>query len=437
VSKIKRSFLIALILPLVLLNNCSKKTTPQKLGNISGKVFAVITSLPIIDAFVSCGGVSSTTDDSGAYSLQCVPVGLRTLTISKAGYQLYSLPVEIQEGDNPIDVYMSLDMATMGAIAFLSNKTGSNQLFVMDSDGSNQRQLTNLSIPGNWLMSRGPLWSPEKEGIAFVATLEINSYGLLVISSNDFELDTLIDGSQKDAWLLGDWSPDGSKIVYVCDPEFQHPPPPLRIFIINSDGTCDQELAGGQQARFCGNNKVVYQPWGRDIYMVNADGMGNVQLTDSIISGAEVITYYMPVGSPDGSKIAFGVKLTIECVHYALGLMNSDGTGDTLLTWCCGPYSYISDIEFSPDGQKILFLADNGNNSEVFVINLDGSGLIALTGGIVDYRGHARWSPDGEWIVFASSNISGNLDIYKVSVDGAKTMVQLTSDPADDFCPDW
>jgi len=147
----------------------------------------------------------------------------------------------------------------------------------------------------------------------------------------------------------------------------------------------------------------------------------------------------MPVASPDGSKIAFGVELVIDCLHYALGVMNSDGTGDTLLTWCSGPYHGISDIEFSPDGQKILFLADNyhnGDNSKIYIIGADGSGLTALTGDIACDRRGARWSPDGNWIVF-TSNINGNMDVYKVSADGAKTLVQLTSDPADDFCPDW
>jgi Tol biopolymer transport system component len=439
VSKIKRLFLIALILPLVLLNNCSKKTTPQKLGNISGKVFAASTSLPIIDALVSCGGVSSTTDDSGAYSLQNVPVGLRTLTTSKAGYQLYSMPVEIQGGDNPIDVYMSLDMATMGAIAFLSNRTGSNQLFVMDSDGSNQRQLTNLSLPEWWEAARSPLWSPYKQRIAFIGKLDENTPTILLINPDGTGLDTLM---HVPLWLtlLGDWSKDGNQIVYGAQYPLYMPPPLYDIYLINSDGTGIEKLIGADGLpRFCRDDRVLYRALkggftSGNIFAINTDGSGEEQLTDTAITG--VSYYYMPVASPDGRKIAFGIELLWECVHYALGLMNSDGTGDTLLTWSCGPYHGISDIEFSPDGQKILFLADNVNNSEVYVINVDGSGLTALTGDIACDRRGARWSPDGNWIVF-TSNIKGNMDIYKVSADGAKTLTQLTSDPADDFCPDW
>jgi Tol biopolymer transport system component len=433
----KRFFLVALILPLVLFNNCSKKTTPQKLGNISGKVFAASTSLPIIDALVSCGGVSSTTNDSGAYSLQSVPVGLRTLTVSKAGYQLYSMPVEIKEGNNPVDVYMSLDMATMGVIAFLSNRTGSNQLFVMDSDGSNQRQLTNLSLPEWWETVRSPLWSPGKQKIAFIAELEEGALDLMSINPDGTGLDTLVS---TELVQLGDWSPAGNQIVYAVRYPLHVPPPTYDVCLINSDGTGEVTLAGAHEPpRFLGSDRLLYvaRKTGTtpgDIFAINLDGSGEGLLTNGTILG--VCDYYMPVASPDGSKIAFGVELLWECLHYALGLMNSDGTGDSLLTWSCGPYYGISDIEFSPDGQRIMFLADNVNNSEIYVINVDGSGLTTLTGDIACDRRGARWSPDGNWIVF-TSNINGNMDVYKVSADGSKTLVQLTSDPADDFCPDW
>ncbi|HEX9311137.1 MAG TPA: hypothetical protein VF887_10025, partial [Gemmatimonadaceae bacterium] len=46
-----------------------------------------------------------------------------------------------------------------------------------------------------------------------------------------------------------------------------------------------------------------------------------------------------------------------------------------------------------------------------------------------------RLSPDGQWLAFDSDR-SGNMDIYKMRVDGTG-LQQLTRDPADDFRPSW
>ncbi len=435
----KRILCLLGIVFLVVSISCSKKSTSQRFGNITGNVYAASTGMPISGALVFCSAVSDTTDASGAYSLQNVPVGLRTLAASKPGYRLYSTPTQVKEGANSIDVYMNLDVATMGPIAFLSDRIGSTQLFVMDSDGSNQRQLTNSSLLEWWEAARSPLWSPYKQRIAFIAKLDANTPTILLINPDGTGLDTLV---HMPLWfaLLGDWSKDENQIVCAAQYPLHEPPPLYDIYLINSDGTGMERLIGADGLpRFCGYDRVLYSArkggfTAGNIFAINTDGTGEEQLTDTAIAG--VSYYYMPVASPDGSKIAFGVELIIDCLHYALGVMNSDGTGDTLLGGCSGPYNGISDIEFSPDGQKIVFLANNGDNSEVYVINVDGSGLTALTGDIACDRRGARWSPDGNWIVF-TSNINGNMDIYKVSADDAKTLVQLTFDPADDFNPDW
>lgn len=429
-------YLVPVIL-LILSGSCSKKPTPQKFGDITGKVCATGTDLPLSYALVSCSGITDTTDANGAFSLSNIPVGIRTLTASKAGYEPYSASVDVREGHNSLDIQMKSLMATMGEITFFSERGGSPQLFVMDLDGSNQQQLTNLSLPEGWETSRDPLWSPDKERIAFIASLKQGSYDLMLINADGTDLDTLVS---LEPARLGDWSSSGNQIVYGGRLPFHAPSPAFDIYLINSDGSDKKVLAGpAGLPRFCGSDRVVYVAWPAgttpgDIFAITTDGSGEEQLTDSAIAG--VSDYYMPVASPDGRKIAFGVDLIIDCIHYALGVMNSDGSGDTLLTWSCCSYRGISDIEYSPDGQKILFLANNGDASEVYVINVDGSGLAGLTGGIACERKGARWSPDGNWIVF-TSNIGGNNDIYKVSVDGGKTLMQLTSDPADDSNPDW
>ena len=413
----------------LVLHSCgSKKITQQKLGDITGQVFAMGTGLPIPDVLVSCSGVADITDSSGSYSLLAVPVGVRAVTASKEGYQPWSASMDVRKGNNTLDIYMNSIAPIDKGIVFYSQSTESPHLFVMDSDGSNREHITWLDCYS--YRNSGPLWVSHKTKIAFVAMLsESPPRGIMVINRDGRELDTLDTGSG--GCVLWDVSPNPEKLLYDRGSELPHP-----LYIINVDATGKTMVEPNycaEGAGFCGDDKVVYAQGG-NIYIINTDGTHKEQLSDSVISGQKAYHYYMPVGSPDGSRIAFGVDLGLKCPHYALGIMNSDGSEDTLLAFEVGR-NRITEIEFSPVDQKILFLTNDGDNSEIFVINVDGSGLDSLTGGIACGDGGASWSPDGNWIAFTSKK-RGNKDIYKVSVDG-KILIQLTDDVADDFSPDW
>ncbi|NCC47408.1 MAG: peptidase S9, partial [Bacteroidia bacterium] len=65
----------------------------------------------------------------------------------------------------------------------------------------------------------------------------------------------------------------------------------------------------------------------------------------------------------------------------------------------------VSDPQLSPDGKEILFgvsftdIAQNKNNRELFVMNLDGSGKRQITS-TVKSENNARWTKDGNQILF-------------------------------------
>jgi TolB protein len=56
--------------------------------------------------------------------------------------------------------------------------------------------------------------------------------------------------------------------------------------------------------------------------------------------------------------------------------MNADGTGQTRLTI---NKAFDDSGAFSPDGKKIAFASDRDGNSEIYVMNPDGTGQINLT----------------------------------------------------------
>jgi Tol biopolymer transport system component len=94
---------------------------------------------------------------------------------------------------------------------------------------------------------------------------------------------------------------------------------------------------------------------------------------------------------------------------------------------------------WSPDGSKIAFNtgpADQPLESEVAVMNRDGSGRMSLT----DHPGFdfgPVWSPDGRRIVFVRSEDSGDSEIYVMNADGANQTNVSNRPDTFETTPDW
>jgi hypothetical protein len=89
---------------------------------------------------------------------------------------------------------------------------------------------------------------------------------------------------------------------------------------------------------------------------------------------------------------------------------------------------------WSPDGKKIAFDSLRDGNYEIYVMNVDGSGIKRLTNSPA-HDGVPSWSPDGKKIAF-SSDRDGNDEIYVMNADGSDQK-RLTNNPAVDGCPSW
>ena len=125
---------------------------------------------------------------------------------------------------------------------------------------------------------------------------------------------------------------------------------------------------------------------------MNADGSGLRNLTPN---QRPRYTYGQLVWSPDGRTIYFG--------RY---LVSTDGSGARKLPYI--PWTAV----WSPDGRQIAFVGNKLRNpppgrghrkanSDIYVMNADGSGTRRLTHN-VGYDGEPAWSPDGRKIAFQS-----------------------------------
>jgi Tol biopolymer transport system component len=237
------------------------------------------------------------------------------------------------------------------------------------------------------------------------------------------------------------WSPDGQRLVFNA---------PGGISVVNVDGSGLQNLTrGGGPAWSPDGQKIAFgrfegfPPHWRpvdgapdsDIYVMNADGSGTKNLTRSPKPDGG------PAWSPDGQKIAFQrVVGVIPCSTGGCGraesdiyVMNADGSEQRNLTR--KPSLNLDSHVWSPDGQKIAFQRRaKGKNWDIYVINADGPGELNLSRN----RSHdidADWSPDGRRIVFRTSR-HGRWELYVMNADGSGQR-RLTRTAANESRPSW
>jgi TolB protein len=167
-----------------------------------------------------------------------------------------------------------------------------------------------------------------------------------------------------------------------------------------------------------------------DIYRINIDGMGLVQLTHGPSRAMNV----EPAVSPDGKRIAFSSDRSGRPNIY---VMDIDGGSPKRLTFA-GKYN--ASPSWSPDGKTLAFAGYDVDHFDIFTISADGSGLKRLTdarkpNGKAANNESPSWSPDGRQILF-SSDRSGRSQLYLVSPDGTSER-RITEDNHNWDKPKW
>jgi TolB protein len=215
-----------------------------------------------------------------------------------------------------------------------------------------------------------------------------------------------------------------------------------KLFIAKLDGSDLHELISGPGD----DHTPMWSPDGKfiafasardgneDVWIVGADGTGLRNLTRDFPKDDS-----HPAWSPDGKRIIF-CSTRGDGENDDIYVMNADGTNVVRLTdnglyWDTFP-------SFSPDGGKILFRRllrirteeGTGINSEIFVMNADGTGALNLSkDGFFD--GWPAWSPDGRYIAF-SSNREDYYQIFVMKADGSGVQ-QVVHSSSTDVRPKW
>ena len=278
-------------------------------------------------------------------------------------------------------------------IVFQSNRDGNwrsdeSEIYVMDTDGGNKRRLTNN--PGLDYM---PRWSPDGQRIVF-AHADVKGGWFVPESSEIYVMDA--DGSNQrnltnspEADQCPAWSPDGQRIAFASYRDGSYRDFNGEIYVMDADGSNPRRLTNNLANDWGPNfspdgQRIAFTSWrdgNEELYVMDADGSNQRNLTNSPASRDGWQEW-----SPDGQKIAFD---TNRDGNFEIYVMDADGKNQRNLTnnpaddWVGA---------WSPDGQRMAFWSgrDGNHNVEIYVMDADGDNLRRLTN-------HPGWDHSPDW----------------------------------------
>ena len=321
-----------------------------------------------------------------------VPTGILTPLIPPTltpTADIVELPTP-QPTTTPIPSGVTLGGASQ--IAFVSNRGGRPQIYLINVDGSDERQLTNLAAG-----ACQPAWSPDGKQLAYTSPCIGNSEEYQGSSVFVMNVDPLGVPSEPNLLMVtvggGDYDPDWSY-----------------------DGL-----------------RLAFTSWrtGRpQIFTIGVDGKGLRNVNDDLAFN------WAPSWAPDGSQIAI---LTGRGGQEEIWLVPDDGGEEKRYTHSDG--KDIARPDWSPDGTTILFEKVVGNIPRLVAAPVVDGGVREIQvcqEGRLSFQpmGEPTWSPDGQWIAFETwpDGANHNIAILRAS---CTDYYDLTTDPALDFDAAW
>ena len=173
-------------------------------------------------------------------------------------------------------------IAFTSAELFNADLLANSDIFVMDTDGANPRNLTNHEA-----LDETPDWSPDGNRIAFSSDRDGN-WEIYVMNPDGTNPINLTNHPAKDG--RPDWSPDGHQIAFTSYRDGN-----LEIYVMNADGTNPINLTNhpaednhaswspdGTRIAFDSfRDTVLGRPYNWEIYVMNADGTNPINLTQT------------------------------------------------------------------------------------------------------------------------------------------------------------
>ncbi|MBI5441763.1 MAG: PD40 domain-containing protein [Deltaproteobacteria bacterium] len=346
-------------------------------------------------------------------------------------------------------------------MAFVSERDGNMELYIIRSDGSGLKRLTR-----EFALHDHPAWSPDGKRIAFVATREPSEApgeawnGIYVMEADGSGAHRLSPAGVAD--YSPAWSPRGDLIAFASG---SGEAGKSDLYVMRPDGS-DRRLVirNGGWPSFAADGRSLF-------FHTQRQGRWGVWRTDLEGSRAERVTSddveaFTPRASADGRLLAMavlrGAHRQVEVMDVASGELSAltddasdhwnpsvSADGSQVVWHAAAPDAPVRDVEvwgsppgtglkllriagafpaFSPDGSRLAFVG--ADFSRLDVMNVDGSGRKTLFTGESRGMFSASWSRRDEVIAFAVGGVfleaGAPVDLMAVRPDGGG-LHELTS----------
>src|SRR5229473_3572700 len=266
-------------------------------------------------------------------------------------------------------------------IAFISSRTGTKEVWVMDYDGANQHPLTSLHT-----ISLTPRWSPDASRIAFTCFASANGVVSPQICMYSMDAGKVVSFPRfRGTNSAPAWSPDGSQIMFsssmLGNPE---------LFVVDANGGRPKRLTFATGASTSptwnpktGQTVVFVSDRGGipKLYMMNADGTSSAEI-DVPDKGYLIDPAWAPNGQllafswrrPDGN---FDIYLMEAATHNIVQITRDSGKNERPC--------------WAPDGRHIVFESTRNGERQIWTMLADGSQAHELT--MTGHNESPNWSP--------------------------------------------
>lgn len=253
-------------------------------------------------------------------------------------------------------------------IVFVSSRSGAKEIWVMNWDGSDQRQLTRYGS-----ISTFPSASPDGRTVAF--TTWAGGYPAIQLISLDTGRKLGFYNQRASMNAFVGFSPDSQSVVFSSTAAGG----PAQLYAANMDG--------GNLRRITHSGAIEVEPKinpKSGNVLVDVSGRGGLpQIYSMNLEGADVKRISAgtgeatnPAWSPDGAHLAFAWTKGFEPGNYNIFVMDPVSQQTTQLTANNGRNENPT---WAPDGAHIAYASKSGSQSQIWVMNADGTGKHALT----------------------------------------------------------
>jgi len=279
----------------------------------------------------------------------------------------------------------------------------------------------NLSIEKLYMTRQvgGSTWSPDGKTVAFVSNLSGRNNIWLVPSEGGWPTQLTVSDQRQTSPT---WSPDGKWIAYTSDYDGDEQ---WDIFLVSPK---TGQVVNLTNTREIAEVNPLWSPDGRYLaYSVKpkTSSVFEIDVYDTVLRDVKHLTTgtakdrmnVKPFWSADG-KFIFYTQVQSKGTDSNIFMVEVASAENTLLTPHAGEKTYAGN-DVSPDGKHLLITSNAGNG-------YDNAGLLEIATRKIHWLTEDKWeiqgesfSPDGKSLTY-TANVDGNLEIFLYEVAAGK-----------------